>query len=205
MSKLSSIEGFWTTQSDGFSCPPFTRPESGIESLEISVKDPDPDSLTVYATGCIDWNRLSVSDGQSCVQDDGEGWEDWENRIDLRKFPIPSPTETAQLAVDQNAFRPAGSTMVFDESSSEEDEAEGSAIVISPIHPRSTATASTKVPPAQDMHDSATLLATITIGAKSNNLALSSKIKDANPDHDSATAAELRFQYTDPEFWKANH
>ncbi|KAL8852603.1 MAG: hypothetical protein Q9221_002483 [Calogaya cf. arnoldii] len=101
---------------------------SGIESLKTSFKDPDPDSLIVYATDCIDWKMLSVSDGQSCLQDDGEGWEDWENSVDLIRVPIPSPTETAQMAVDQNAFRPAGSVMVFDESSSEDDEAEGSAM-----------------------------------------------------------------------------
>ncbi|KAI4174146.1 MAG: hypothetical protein LQ343_002481 [Gyalolechia ehrenbergii] len=98
--------------------------EPGIESLKISFKDPDPDSLILYATDCVSWKMVSVPEGKFCAEDDGEEWEDWENKADLMEAAIPSPAATAQMALAYNVFRPAGSTMAFDseDGGSDEDE-----------------------------------------------------------------------------------
>ncbi|KAL8729943.1 MAG: hypothetical protein Q9166_004388 [cf. Caloplaca sp. 2 TL-2023] len=101
----------------------FLTLEPGIESLKISYKDPSYDSVRLYATDCVNWKILYSGEPQSCYEDDGEEWEDWENRTDLLKKELPTPAELIQMVVDSRLVRPAGSTMAFDESSEDDEDA----------------------------------------------------------------------------------
>ncbi|KAL9006067.1 MAG: hypothetical protein Q9188_001194 [Gyalolechia gomerana] len=98
--------------------------EPGIESLKISFKHPDPYSVILFATDCVSWKIVGATEGKTCAEDDGEEWEDWENRADLIEIAIASPAATAQTALDDNVFRPAGSTMAFDSDDGWSDEDE---------------------------------------------------------------------------------
>lgn len=85
--------------------------EPGIESFKISFKMPSLDNPVLFAHDCVRWRMFTVGEGKHEYEDDGERWEDWENRTDVVVTEVPTPAEGSRMAIDHNAFPPAGSTV----------------------------------------------------------------------------------------------
>lgn len=85
--------------------------EPGIESFKISFKMPSLDNPVLFAHDCVRWRLFTVGEGKHEYEDDGERWEDWENRTDVVVTEVPTPAEGSRMAIDHNAFPPAGSTV----------------------------------------------------------------------------------------------
>ncbi|KAL8755161.1 MAG: hypothetical protein Q9199_003836 [Rusavskia elegans] len=85
--------------------------EPGIESFKISFKMPSLDNPVLFAHDCVRWRMFIVGEGKHEYEDDGERWEDWENRTDVVVTEVPTPDEGSRMAIDHNAFPPAGSTV----------------------------------------------------------------------------------------------